>query len=35
MLKILGKLRRYWPQLLLLAAVTLAGVYAELRWTRA
>ena len=30
MLKILGKLRRYWPQLLLLAAVTLAGVYADL-----
>ena len=30
MLKILGKLRRYWLQLLLLAAVTLAGVYTDL-----
>ena len=30
MLKILGKLRRDWPQLLLVAVVTLAGDYALL-----
>ncbi|MCI8653330.1 MAG: ABC transporter ATP-binding protein [Angelakisella sp.] len=30
MLKVLGKLRRYWLPLLLLAAATLAGVYADL-----